>query len=138
MFTQEISAEARLAFEEWGALVRNTLEYQLGMGRAGTLRGASLIVRLYDKADFYSRFVKGSWKDSQALLQEIYAVIENSVEGSPLKVITDNIRRISKKSRAAQVKLSRIVVRLIASVLNQNPAAFESAVKDLIQLGLKS
>lgn len=65
------------------------------------------------------------------------------VQGSPVygpmyysvEIITQNVKKIAARGHAARVRLSRILMRLAASVVNKNVAAFEAAVKDLIELG---
>ena len=51
------------------------------------------------------------------------------------QLIKSNIVKISSRGNVARLKLGRILVRLFASVLNKNMAAFEAAFKDLIELG---
>lgn len=65
--------------------------------------------------------------------------IESSVFYAPaymsLEIVLENIKKISSRGHMARIRLSRILVRMIASALNQNLAAFEAALKDLIALG---
>lgn len=52
-----------------------------------------------------------------------------------LEIVGENVKKIYARGHSARIKLTRILVRLVASALNKNIAAFEAALKDLIELG---
>ena len=54
-----------------------------------------------------------------------------------LKSIEENVKQIASRGFAARVKLTRILMRMSSSLLNNNREAFELAVHDLIALGKK-
>ena len=85
-----------------------------------------------------------AWFEWRGLLSESAAYeFEKRIESSPLyepitaslETISENVKKISARGNSARLRLSRILVRLAASVLNQNIAAFEAALRDLIELG---
>lgn len=85
-----------------------------------------------------------AWFEWRGLLTQSLAFeFEKRIESSPLyepvvaslETISENVKKISARGHLARLKLSRILVRLAGSVLNKNLAAFEAALKDLIELG---
>ena len=85
-----------------------------------------------------------AWFEWRGLLSQSMAfTFEKRIESSPLyeplmaslETIRENVKKISARGHMAKLKLSRILVRLVGSVINKNQAAFETALKDLIELG---
>ena len=81
------------------------------------------------------------WKSllSHSVKYEFEKRVESSVLYAPMyesaETIRQNVKKISARGNAAKIKVSRILVRLGASVLYKNLAAFEAALKDLVELG---
>jgi|GEM_PF-657785 len=94
-----------------------------------------------DRAKGELRLTWLEWRDllSQSAAYEFEKRIERSMLYEPLtaslETISENVKKISSRGNKARLKLGRILVRLTASVVNQNTAAFEAAVRDLIELG---
>lgn len=88
--------------------------------------------------------VRLAWFEWRGLLgQSLAFEFEKRIESSPLyqpllasfETIAENVKKISARGHVARLKLSRILVRMVGSVVNKNPAVFEAALKDLIELG---
>jgi hypothetical protein len=85
-----------------------------------------------------------AWFEWRGLLTQSLAFeFEKRIESSPLyeplmaslETISENVKKISVRGHLAKLRLSRILVRLAGSVLHKNQAAFEAALRDLIELG---
>ena len=62
-------------------------------------------------------------------------IIKQAFDDSVIETVIATVRKISQKGRKARLKLTRILIRMLSSALNQNAKAFEAALKDLIDLG---
>lgn len=54
---------------------------------------------------------------------------------SSLVNIEENVKQIASKGFAARVKLTRILVRMVSAILNNNSEALQVALNDLLELG---
>jgi hypothetical protein len=83
--------------------------------------------RVAQKADALRGELRLAWFEWRGLLSQSLAFeFEKRIESSPL---------YEPGVHLARLKLSRILVRMAGSVLHKNLAAFEAALKDLIELG---
>lgn len=134
MKSEELKAEASLAFNEWINLLRTSLEYKLRLGRQGSLRSSSILTKAVESTDFYVRYLQGSLQDSKRLFKEIYEQLENRFSDTPLNLVFANLTLLAKKSAKARMKISRILWRMLSALANKNAAALEAAFIDLIEL----
>ena len=102
------------------------------------------VKRVAGEADALRGELRLAWFEWRGLLSQSLAFeFEKRIESSPLyepvassfETISENVRKISARGHLARLKLSRILVRMAGSLLHKNLAAFEAALKDLIELG---
>jgi hypothetical protein len=99
------------------------------------------VTQAVDRARGEARLTWFEWKG--LLTQSAAFEFDRRIASSPLyeplqaslETISENVKKISARGHLARLKLSRILVRLAGSLLNQNQAAFEAALRDLIELG---
>ncbi|MEN9529851.1 MAG: hypothetical protein RI932_1724 [Pseudomonadota bacterium] len=90
-----------------------------------------------------ARLAFHEWKSliGESLAYELQKrVVDSHLLGpahASLKNLEDNVKQIASRGFAARVKLTRIMVRMASAFVNNNKAAFEQAILDLIELGKK-
>ena len=131
---EELRAELLLAFQEWGEMLRQSAQYQLGLGRQGSLRTAHLLTRFLVKSDQLRRAFLGQITDARNLPGDLVFFLEGITGQPQLKKVFAEVLRLAQESQETREKLTRLILRLFQALLHKDHHAIQSVWSDFFDL----